>query len=65
VEEEVMSKFQKVAYSLPDALVARIQAETAERAKVMGTSYGVQTSVVRQAIEIGLTQMAKKRAAAR
>ena len=56
-----MSRHEKVQYNLPKPLVTRIQAETARRAKVLGVTYGVQTGVVRQALEIGLKELEKKR----
>ena len=61
VEESEMSKFTKVAYSLPDELVKRIRAETKARSKELGVEYGVQTSVVRHALEVGLSRMERKR----
>ncbi len=49
--------FIKCQWSLPTRLVERIRAETKKRAKVTGVEYGLQTGVVRQAIEIGLRKM--------
>lgn len=56
-----MKGFVKVNYSLPDALVTRIRKETEYRKKELGIHYGVQTGVVKQALEIGLAQMEKQR----
>lgn len=53
-------KTEKVMWNLPISLVNRVRREAARRTKLVGVERGMQTAVVKEALEVGLKKLEQR-----